>query len=211
MKLCEGKNPVHCRLDTVKHPHDAWTGLSGLMSLNLTKFLDSRQMKALRTGRFNPPGDTTGNHFCYKLSRLQVYSAAWRFKALQNSSDSFGNQTRDLPACSAVPQTTAPPFTRCHLVKKNPHLVSHSDHLFWKYLCRTSGITRLYTESIDSSHIFYSGVTLHPIFTTVHGVFFPPWPHFFLHCHVGIFLLEHTEQFIFSPTRMCETKTELPV
>jgi len=27
----------------------------------------------------------------------------------KNSSDSIGNRTRDLPACSAVPQPTAPP------------------------------------------------------------------------------------------------------
>jgi hypothetical protein len=28
---------------------------------------------------------------------------------MRNSSDSIGNRTRDLPACSAVPQPTAPP------------------------------------------------------------------------------------------------------
>jgi hypothetical protein len=28
---------------------------------------------------------------------------------MQNSSDTIGNRTRDLPACSAVPQPTAPP------------------------------------------------------------------------------------------------------
>jgi hypothetical protein len=32
-------------------------------------------------------------------------------KSLKNYSDSFGNRTRDLPACSAVPQPTAPPRT----------------------------------------------------------------------------------------------------
>ena len=30
---------------------------------------------------------------------------------MKNSSDIIGNRTRDLPACSAVPQTTAPPRT----------------------------------------------------------------------------------------------------
>jgi len=29
--------------------------------------------------------------------------------SLKNSSDTIGNRTRDLPACSAVPQPTAPP------------------------------------------------------------------------------------------------------
>jgi hypothetical protein len=28
---------------------------------------------------------------------------------MKNSNDTIGNQTRDLPACSAVPQPTAPP------------------------------------------------------------------------------------------------------
>ena len=28
---------------------------------------------------------------------------------MKNSSDTSGNRTRDLPACSAVPQRTAPP------------------------------------------------------------------------------------------------------
>jgi hypothetical protein len=29
--------------------------------------------------------------------------------SMKNSSDTIGNRTRDLPACSAVPQPTAPP------------------------------------------------------------------------------------------------------
>jgi hypothetical protein len=34
---------------------------------------------------------------------------AGRIKSMKNSNDSIGNQTRDVPACSAVPQPTAPP------------------------------------------------------------------------------------------------------
>jgi hypothetical protein len=29
--------------------------------------------------------------------------------SMKNSNDNIGNRTRDLPACSAVPQSTAPP------------------------------------------------------------------------------------------------------
>jgi hypothetical protein len=29
--------------------------------------------------------------------------------SMKNSNDTIGNRTRDLPACSAVPQSTAPP------------------------------------------------------------------------------------------------------
>jgi hypothetical protein len=46
---------------------------------------------------------------------------------MKNSSDTIGNRTRDIPACSTVPQPTAPPRTlyrveflnlRCHLKKE---------------------------------------------------------------------------------------------
>jgi hypothetical protein len=38
----------------------------------------------------------------------QGHSAARRFRSMKNSSDSIGNRTRDLPACSAQPQPNAP-------------------------------------------------------------------------------------------------------
>jgi hypothetical protein len=31
--------------------------------------------------------------------------------SMKNSNDTIGNRTRDLPVCSTVPQTTAPPST----------------------------------------------------------------------------------------------------
>jgi len=36
---------------------------------------------------------------------------------MQNSNDTIGNRTRDLPTCSAVPQPTAPP--RAHLISSS--------------------------------------------------------------------------------------------
>jgi len=44
-----------------------------------------------------------------RLSQPQGHSAAGRIMSMKNSSDTIGNPTRDLPACSAVPQPTAPP------------------------------------------------------------------------------------------------------
>jgi len=35
-------------------------------------------LSALRTGHFLPPGNTTGTHFCYRLSRPQGHSAIGR-------------------------------------------------------------------------------------------------------------------------------------
>jgi hypothetical protein len=43
------------------------------------------------------------------LSQPQGDSAAGRIMSMKNSSDTIRNRTRDLPACSAVPQPTAPP------------------------------------------------------------------------------------------------------
>jgi len=43
------------------------------------------------------------------LSQPQGHSAAGRIVSMKNSSDTIGNRTRDLLACSAVPQPTAPP------------------------------------------------------------------------------------------------------
>jgi hypothetical protein len=63
-----------------------------------------------------PPEKTPGTHFCQRLSLPQGHSATGRIKSLKNSSDSIGNRTRSLPACSAVPQPTAPlhtPFILC--------------------------------------------------------------------------------------------------
>jgi hypothetical protein len=37
------------------------------------------------------------------------YSAAGSTMSIKNSNDNIENRTRDLPACSAVPQPTAPP------------------------------------------------------------------------------------------------------
>ena len=93
------------------------TGLDrpqGFQEVEDTRFQDSLHMKvvrsALRTGRLNPtlPENIPGTHFCYRLSQPQGHSAAGRIMSMKNS-DIIGNRTRDLPACSAVPQPTAPP------------------------------------------------------------------------------------------------------
>ena len=78
------------------------------------RFQDSRHMKVVRlpalgTGLLYPPGNIPDTHFCWKHCRPQVHSAAGRIMPIKNSNDIVWNRTRDLPACSAVPQATAPP------------------------------------------------------------------------------------------------------
>ena len=52
-----------------------------------------------------PQESIPGTHFCYRMS------AARRIMSMKNFNDTIGNRTRDLPACSAVTQSTAPPHT----------------------------------------------------------------------------------------------------
>jgi hypothetical protein len=53
------------------------------------------------------PRKIPGTHFCYRLS--QGHSGAGRIRSSEKSSDHTGNRTRDLPACSIVPQPTTLP------------------------------------------------------------------------------------------------------
>ena len=66
-------------------------------------------LSGLRTGRIYPPGNFPGTHFCQRLSRPQGRSAAGRIMSMKISNNTIGNRSSDLPACSAVPQPTAPP------------------------------------------------------------------------------------------------------
>jgi hypothetical protein len=64
---------------------------------------------AARPGRPLPPRKVPGTHFCYRLSRSQGHSVAGRIRSIEKSSD-IGIRTRDLPACSLVPQPTTLPL-----------------------------------------------------------------------------------------------------
>jgi hypothetical protein len=88
----------------------------GFQEVEAPEFLDSKHRKvvrlsALSTGPSLPTGKIPGTHFCYNLSRPQGRNETERIKSLKNSNDSIGNRNRDLSACSAVPQPTAPPRT----------------------------------------------------------------------------------------------------
>ena len=97
----------------VKHPITGLDRPRGFQEVEATRFQDNRHMKVvrlstLRPGRFYPRGNIPGSHFYYRLSRTQGHSAAGRITSTKNSNDIIWNQTRDLPACSSVPQLTAP-------------------------------------------------------------------------------------------------------
>ena len=104
-------------LTTVSGKNNRITGLDrswGFQEVEAPRFQDSRHMNvvsisALGNDRLYPPGNIPGTHFYQRLSKTQGHSAAGRIMSMKNSIDTIGNQTRDLPACSAVPQPTAPP------------------------------------------------------------------------------------------------------
>jgi hypothetical protein len=65
------------------------------------------------------PGNIPGTHFGYRLSWPQSHSASGMFVSMKNSNDTIGNRTRDLPACSTMPQPTASPGTPTEISAKN--------------------------------------------------------------------------------------------
>jgi hypothetical protein len=56
-----------------------------------------------------PPGNILGTHFCYRLSQPQSHIAAGKIMTIKNLIETIGNRTRELLACGAVLQPTAPP------------------------------------------------------------------------------------------------------
>ena len=57
-----------------------------------------------------PPKDTASHPIARLQQHLpQGHSASGRIMSMKNSNDAIGNRTRDLAACSAVPEPTAPP------------------------------------------------------------------------------------------------------
>jgi hypothetical protein len=67
------------------------------------------RLSALRAGRPLPPGRFLVL-ICQRLNRPQNHSAAGRIRSIEKSNDITRNRTRDLPACSIVPQTTTLPI-----------------------------------------------------------------------------------------------------
>ena len=62
------------------------------------------------------------------MNRPQDHNAAGRIMSMKNSNDTIGYRTRNLPACSAVPQPTAPP--------RGPNKYSMSILIiFWSLKC----------------------------------------------------------------------------
>ena len=84
-------------------------GVSGGSGFQISKQSEHEGVKVV-SPTHRPPlpsGNIPGTHFCLRLSRPQGHSAAGRIMPMQNSNNTNGNRTSDLPAGSAVPQPTA--------------------------------------------------------------------------------------------------------
>ena len=92
-------------------PIQAWRGPEVSRRLRLPHFKTRESGKVVSPTHRPPlpPGNIPSTHFCYMLSQLQGHTAAGRFMSMKILNNNFGNRTRDLPTCSAVPQPTAPP------------------------------------------------------------------------------------------------------
>ena len=92
-------------------PVYAWTDPDSSWKLRLPDFMTigTWSLKVVSPIHRPPlrPADTTGPHFCSRLSRPHNHSAAGRIMSIKNSNDTIGYRNLDLPVFSAVPQPTA--------------------------------------------------------------------------------------------------------
>jgi hypothetical protein len=64
------------------------------------------RFSALRAGRPLPCRKIPGTHFCQRINRPEGHIAAGRIRSIEKYNDFIRNRTRDLQACSIVPQPT---------------------------------------------------------------------------------------------------------
>ena len=112
------------------------------------------------------PGNIPGTHFRLRLSQPQGHSAAGRIMTMQNSSDTVRNRTRDLPACSSVPQPTA-----CLLV---------SFYIFPETWPTGIGVTKVPCNGLIRSHSMYGILLFNPLNSKLNPV-----------CHLLVLLGAH--------------------
>jgi len=133
---------VSYQFETVKAKQSHYTPRQALRFPGVWVSQISRQLAHKRGNVVSPthrpplsPGNIPGTHFCHRLSRPQGHSEAGRFMLMKNCSDTMGNRTRDLPACSAVPQPTAPPCVRNSAIYYSKKANVHSICYYQTPLC----------------------------------------------------------------------------
>jgi len=96
--------------------------------------------------------------------------------SVKNSNDIIGNRTRNLPACSAVPQPTAPPRTpytsckeeRSHFYRLNQCLPGGGGFVGFKNAWgSTSNSPCAFMYCTDITLLFVCGIIYFPFFVTI--------------------------------------------
>ena len=87
----------------------------GFQEVEAPRFHVSHPMKVLRLsaihiGRLKTPSNYSWYSFLFQAESTLGHSVAGRIMLMKYSNNAIGNQTRYLPACSAVPWLTVPPF-----------------------------------------------------------------------------------------------------
>jgi hypothetical protein len=91
-------------------PVQAWTDPEGSRRLRLPDFKTIATWRCWSCQPYAPAVLTPRKYlwclFLWIAESTSKHSAAGRIMSMKNSNDTIGNRTRDLPACSAVPQPT---------------------------------------------------------------------------------------------------------
>jgi hypothetical protein len=95
----------------------------GALRFQGIRLMQGVRLSVLRTSRLNPPENITGTHFCW--------NAVGRIMSKKNSNDIIGNRTRDLPACSTVPQTNAHPRAS---VARGGNVKSRENNIYYGFI-----------------------------------------------------------------------------
>ena len=116
-------------------PVHAWTDPEAARRLRLPHF-----MTVIRAGTWKwygchpnaqaafTPRKYSRYSFLLEAEWRRGHSAAGRIMPVQNSNDPIGNRTRELPACNAVPQPTAPPRANVKIMFKPQTTTTTGSH-----------------------------------------------------------------------------------
>jgi len=109
-----GKTIFMCSKERQSNPITGLDRPWGFQEFEAPRFQDNRHVKVIRLSTVRTGRLYQQEIFLVLISvrgwvNPMAISAAGRIMSMKNSNDTIGNRTRELLACSAVPQPTAPP------------------------------------------------------------------------------------------------------
>jgi hypothetical protein len=86
-------------------------GATGTISKSFRKHLSYKIKELQKTAYLDSRPKTHDVYFCWRVRRSQGHITAARNTPMKNIKHHTGNETHDLPTCSAMPKPTALPRT----------------------------------------------------------------------------------------------------